>query len=370
MKIFVVGTRGIPNIPGGVEKHCQELFPRIVSRGHEVILARRSPYVKDKLRVWNGVKLEDCYSPHSRFLEAIVHTFIAILVARRFSPDIVHIQAIGPSMLAPLARAIGFKVVVTNHGPDYDRKKWGKLAKVVLRISEKLGGVYANEIIVISSVISDIVKKSCNRESSIIYNGVSPPIISKNDDFIRNLKLEPRRYILAVSRLVEEKGLHDLIVAFERMQIDTKLVIVGDADHESEYSLSLRKRAAVNPNIVMTGYLTGESLNQLYSHAGLFVLPSYHEGLPIALLEALSYGLPVLVSDIPANREINIPNERYFGCGDTETLRNKIIEFVDKDWNSDEKKHIKRTLSTIYDWNNIAEQTVSVYRNAIGRSAG
>ncbi|MDY7037769.1 MAG: glycosyltransferase family 4 protein, partial [Thermodesulfobacteriota bacterium] len=133
MKIFVTGIRGIPDIPGGVEKHCEELFPRIAKRGHDVLIATRNTYITNKINEWQDVRLINCFAPQKKSFEAIVHTFIALLKARWHCPDVLHIQAIGPSLLTPLARLMGLKVLVTNHGPDYDRQKWGKVAKFIHR---------------------------------------------------------------------------------------------------------------------------------------------------------------------------------------------------------------------------------------------
>jgi glycosyltransferase involved in cell wall biosynthesis len=365
MKIFVTGTRGIPDIPGGVEKHCQELFPRIAARGHEVLLCTRSSYVSQKNDEWHGVKLIDCFAPKKKSFEAIVHTFIALLKARWHSPDVLHIHAIGPSLLTPFARLMGLKVIVTNHGPDYDRQKWGKMAKFLLRMGEKMGGLYANEVIVISSTIADIIKRRCHREPNIIYNGVTIPVKSKETDFLSKISTDPARYILAVARFVPEKGLHDLIKAFKSMNSDYKLVIAGDADHETNYSKSLRRMAGDDPRIILTGYITGEPLNQVYTHARLFVLPSYHEGLPIALLEALSYALPVLSSDIPANKEVGLPNERYFRCGDVDHLKERMENLLEKGLSEEERHKIQNQIETKYNWEKIADQTIEVYEKII-----
>ncbi len=172
MKIFVTGTRGIPDIPGGVEKHCEQLYPRIVAKGHEVLLARRPDYAKDTLTEWRGVKLVDCFAPKKKSLEAIVHTVGAIIQARKWGADVIHIHAIGPALVVPFARLLGMRVVFTNHGPDYDRQKWGGLAKFMLKLGEKLGGIFANEVVVISEVIREIIQKRCKRQSHLIYNGV------------------------------------------------------------------------------------------------------------------------------------------------------------------------------------------------------
>lgn len=369
MKIFVTGTRGIPDIPGGVEKHCQELYPLIAIKGHEVLLATRKPYVTKQRHSWQGVRLVPTFSPRIKNLEAIVHTFLAVLKARIFRPDIIHIHAIGPGLMVPLARLLGFSVVVTNHGPDYERQKWGSVGKVMLRLGECLGGRFANEIIVISNVIAEIVQKRCGRASNLIYNGVSLPDKSINRDFLDSIGATPGKYVLAVSRFVPEKGLDIMIKAFQGLDGDYRLVIAGDADHETDYSRSLKRMMAEDNRIIPTGYITGESMNQIFSHARLFVLPSFHEGLPIALLEAMSYGLSVLVSDIPANLEVGLPAERYFRCGDETDLREKMDVLLQKELTEMEKRDLRFQVTEKYNWLKIAEQTVKVYEKALGHGA-
>jgi len=270
------------------------------------------------------------------------------------------INAIGPSLLTPFARLIGLRVVVTNHGPDYDRQKWGRVAKFVLRLGEKMGGIYANEVIVISSVIANIIRERCHRESNLIYNGVNLPQKSKESDFITKIGTEPSKYIVAVARFVPEKGLHDLIAAFKGLEGDYRLVIAGDADHETEYSRDLKKMASEDDRIILTGYITSEPLNQVYSHARLFVLPSYHEGLPIALLEALSYGLAVLVSDIPANKEVELPAERYFRCGAIDELKEKMKVLLEKELSEEERKEIQNQIEEKYNPSTICLPTGQV----------
>lgn len=366
MKIFVAGTRGIPDIPGGVEKHCQELYPLIAAAGHEVILATRTPYVGARQQEWQGVKLAHIYAPRRKSMEAIVHTFLAILKARLCSPDIVHIHAVGPALLVPFARLLGLKVVFTNHGPDYDRQKWGRLAKFVLRLGEKLGGKWAHEVIVISNVIKDIIRRRCGRDSNLIYNGVPIPELSTRTDFLERHHIKPGNYLLAVARFVPEKGLTDLIQAFRQLESGVQLVIAGDADHETDYSRKVKKTAAVDDDIVLTGYITGEDLNQVFTHARLFVLPSYHEGLPIALLEAMSYGLRVLVSDIPANKEVALPEQCYFRCGDIADLVAKIDFLLAQTMAAEEKDEFRKRIMENYNWGKIAEQTIGVYEKTEG----
>jgi glycosyltransferase involved in cell wall biosynthesis len=365
MKIFVTGTRGIPDVPGGVESHCQHLYPLVVQHGHSVKLCRRSGYVDDGLASWRGVELVDIFSPGKKSLEAIVHTFLAILEARRWGADVLHVHAVGPSLMIPFARLLGMKVVMTNHGPDYDRQKWGGAARTILKLGEYLGGRCANEVIVISQHIREIVRRRCARDSVLIPNGVEIPKPATARDFIDDQGLEPGQYLLAVARFVPEKGLHDLVSAFDRIETPWKLLIAGDADHEDDYSRTLKEAAAANPDIVLTGYLTGEALHQAYSHAGLFVMPSYHEGLPIALLEAMSYGLPVLVSDIPANLEVNLGTQAYFSCGNVAELAEQILNKTSVRYTEAQRTAQVETVRKNYDWVTIAADTVRVYEGLV-----
>jgi glycosyltransferase involved in cell wall biosynthesis len=365
MKIFVTGTRGIPDIPGGVEKHCQELYPRISARGNEVAIATRSSYIHSDDLQWQNIRLIKSFAPRLKSLEAILHTFFALLKARSLHPDVVHIHAIGPALLTPVARLLGYRVVITNHGPEYDRQKWGKLAKSVLRFGEKLGGTFANEVIVISSIIQGIIRERCHREGNLIYNGVPLPQKSRETNFLNEHGIESGKYLLAVARFVPEKGLHDLVDTFKKVDSNNKLVIAGDADHETDYSKRLRESASKDNRIILTGYITGEELNQVYSHARLFVLPSYHEGLPISLLEAMSYGLPVLVSDIPANKEVKLPKERYFKCGDIDDLKEKIEGLLLSHMTENEQKNIRKQIEQKYNWDKIADQTIKVYEKVL-----
>lgn len=365
MKVFVTGTRGIPDIPGGVEKHCQELYPIIAAKGHQILLSTRKPYVTSYQSEWQGVHLVHTYAPHRKSIEAIAHTFLSVIKARLFNPDIVHIHAIGPGLMVPFARLLGLKVVVTNHGPDYDRQKWGIAAKTMLRLGEYLGSYFANEVIVISKIIEGIVQKRCDRSVHLIYNGVVLPEKSEKIDFLNKIGVAKKEYIIAVSRFVPEKGLDLLIQAFQSMDTDFKLVIAGDSDHETQYSKSIRELAAQDNRIILTGYIGGEELNQVYSHARLFVLPSFHEGLPIALLEAMSYGLSVLVSDIPANLEVGLSQDRYFKCGDVYDLQQKMKILVEKQLTEVEKQKIQRQIEIDYNWNIIADQTIEVYKKVM-----
>lgn len=360
MNIVVTGLRGFPQIQGGVETHCEELCPRLAKLGCKVTVTRRKPFVKENpiLTTYEGVQFIDLNTPKKRGWEAAIHTFKSVWYAFRTKADIIHIQAIGPSIVIPFAKILGLKVVATHHGPDYDRRKWGKFAKFVLRFGEFCAARWADEIIVISTVIQNILIKKYNRKDThLIYNGVNKPLPSNSTDYICQLGLTPKKYLLAVGRFVEEKNFDKLILAFAQSKhaSDYKLVIAGDADHENSYSKSL-KASARQHHVILTGVVKGSSLQELYTHAGLFVLPSSHEGLPFTLLEAMSYQIPVLVSDIPANMAIKLPADCYFHYD--EDCISELSKAID--YKLDHNKAHRYDL-TSYNWEHIANQTYQVY---------
>lgn len=361
MKIVVTGTRGIPNIMGGVETHCEELFPRIAKRGFDVTVIRRTDYVKDDLKEWKGVKLVNIDSPKKKSFEAIIHTFRAINEAKRLKADILHIHAIGPALLVPYAKMLGMKVVFTHHGPDYDRDKWGFAAKTMLKLGERMGCMFADEVIVISDVIRNLIKRKYNRTSHVhlIYNGVSQPEICDYPEYFNELGIEKGKYILGMCRFVPEKNLHHLVEAFTKVKSrneveDIKLVLAGDTDFEDDYSRNLKEMARKN-GVVLTGFIKGKKLHSLLTNCLCYCLPSSHEGLPIALLEAMSYGVKVIVSDIPANKEVGLPESDYFPVGNVDALTEKLKTVVNQPL-----QHIDYDMKK-YDWEKIADQVRDVY---------
>ncbi len=363
MKIVVTGTRGIPAIPGGVETHCEELYPRIAAMGHDITVIRRKPYVEQASDSYRGVRLVDISSPKKKSLEAAIHTFLAVLKARRMNPDLVHIHAVGPSIMVPVARLLGLKVVMTNHGPDYNRQKWGKLAKNVIRMGEKWGTKYSTRVIAISKMIVRSLAENYGRtDTALIYNGVNTPAKSPRTDYIESLGLRPgEKYFLTVGRFVEEKGFHDLVAAYRAAGLkDFKLVIAGDSDHPDAYSESLKQKAR-EAGAILTGYIKGEKLNQVFTNASVFVLPSYHEGLPISLLEAMSYNLDVVVSDIEANKLDCLEPGDFFPAGNVEALTKALSKKA-----GSYVKDREYDLSA-YNWDTIAQQTLEVYKDVAAR---
>lgn len=358
MKIVVTGTRGIPEIMGGVETHCEELFPRLARRGFDVTVIRRSNYVHDSLAEWKGVKLVTLPSPKKKSFEAIIHTFRAIRCAKRLKADIIHIHAIGPALLIPYAKLLGMKVVFTHHGPDYNREKWGKAAKAMLKLGERLGCMYADDVIVISDVIRRLIAEKYDRTQRVhlIYNGVPAPEKCDYPEYFSELGIEKGRYILGMCRFVPEKNLHHLVEACSRINMNgCKLVLAGDADFEDDYAIKLKGMAKRN-NVVLTGFVKGKKLHSLLTHCRCYCLPSSHEGLPIALLEAMSYGVKVLVSDIPANLEVGLPETDYFPVGDVSALADKLQAVVNAPLTPMVYQMEK------YDWEKIADQVAVVYQ--------
>ncbi len=373
MKIVVTGTRGIPNVMGGVETHCEELFPRLARRGFDVTVIRRKNYVSDGQTEWNGVKLADIDCPKRKSFEAIIHTFRAINKAKRLGADVVHIHAIGPALLVPYAKMLGMKVVFTHHGPDYDREKWGMAAKAVLKLGERFGCMFADDVIVISDVIRNLVKRKYGRAERVhlIYNGVSQPKACDYPEYFEELGIEKGKYILGMCRFVPEKNLHHLVEAYARIKNgqlksknsadEIKLVLAGDTDFEDGYSCRLKETARMN-GVVLTGFVKGRKLHSLLTNCRCYCLPSSHEGLPIALLEAMSYGVKVIVSDIPANLEVGLDKEDYFHVGDIDALAGKLKAVIERPL-----EHMNYDMRK-YDWEKIAGQVTEIYTKNLSQT--
>lgn len=364
LRICIVGTRGIPDLQGGVEKRIENIYTRM-SDFFELHVFNRAPYFKKKPSFYKGIRLHYLWAPRNKYLEVPIHTLLSILAAKFYSPDILHFQAIGPSIFIPFAKILGFKkIVVTHHGPDYLREKWKGFAKVILKLGEYFSIKFADKIIVVSNYIKKYLEEKYHRyDLVVIPNGVDIPEILKDGDTLEKYGLKPKKYVFTACRFVPEKGLVDLIEAYGRINNPTfKLVIAGDADHESDYSRRVKSLAKQTPGVILTGVLSGRPLSELYSNAGLFVLPSYYEGLPIALLEALSYGLPVLVSDIPQHKEIPIPEYRFFPVGNVEVLKEKILQLYSRGITEEEKQNQISYLKEHFNWRKIAQQVITIYK--------
>jgi glycosyltransferase involved in cell wall biosynthesis len=354
MNIFVFGTRGIPDIQGGVEQHCERLYP-LLSHQYVITIFRRSPYIHNKWKSWNNLHFVNLPSTKIKGFEAFFHSFLCAIICIFRRPDIVHVHNIGPGIWTPLLRLFKLKVVLTYHSPNYEHAKWNFFAKSILRLGEYLALRYASYVIFVSQKQREKFTEKIMAKSAWIPNGVLQPALSVSTGYIDSLGIAPQKYILAIGRITQEKGFDYLIKAYKNLcRSDYNLVIAGGIDHVTDYSKQIIKMAKEN-NVLLTGFVSGEKLRQLYTHAKAFVLPSSHEGMPIALLEAMSYRLPVIASDIPANVEIGLSPECYFQVGDVRELTerlNKAIKDPAQSINYDMKK---------YNWDEIAKQVIKVY---------
>ena len=363
MKVCVLGLRGIPDVVGGIETHCQQLLPRLkqIRPADDFVVLSREAYVPPGPYDHDGLKVVPLWHARGRHFEAITNALVAVFHARFKSHcEVVHIHAIGPALVAPLARALGLKVVVTHHGTDYDRAKWNSFAKWVLRMGERCAVRFSDRVIAVSPTLCQSLKQAFPRHASKIFyvpNGASHfdahPANADMNGVLQRFGLERGNYVISVGRIVPEKGFHDLVEAYGRSGIDAKLVIVGGAEDGDPYFQKLRQNAG--KNIVFTGYMGQADLAVLLSDASLFVLPSYHEGLPIAALEAASCGAPILLSDIQPNKDLGLPESNYFRVGDIDDLSENLQRDPDT-FRIDLQATIER-----FDWDVIARQTSDVY---------
>jgi glycosyltransferase involved in cell wall biosynthesis len=355
----------MPNVQGGVETHAEELYGRLAPLGCDVEVIVRSPFVPARQKMFGPLRLTRIWSPRTSGLETLVHSFLGVLYAGFVRPDILHIHAVGPAIVTPIARMLGLRVVVTHHGPDYDRDKWGGFARWVLRVGESLGMRFASARIVISKVIAGLVRSKYGLGCDLIPNGVVLRDFPTRSECLVPFGLEPGRYFLQVSRIVPEKRQLDLIQAFAAMKSTAwKLALVGSGGTD-DYTQRV-EAAARTSGVVLTGFQSGAALQQLFGHAGAFVLPSSHEGLPIALLEALSYGLPSMASDIPANLEVELDPSSYFPLGDLAALTRKLEDFAKLPQDAADNRRRKQWVAQKYDWERVARQTLAVYERIKG----
>jgi glycosyltransferase involved in cell wall biosynthesis len=367
MKIAVAGLRGFPDIQGGVESHCLNIYPRLVNMGFEVVVLGRRRYLLGHDDQYLGVQFVRLPCPSSASLETVVHTTLAVLYCGFWlRPDVLHLHAVGPGLLVPLARAFGLKVVLTHHGEDYHRQKWGAFASSILRVGEYLGCKFANRVIVISEALKNLTAQKYSVEATLIPNGVERTQSGYGKEVLDAHGLSPGRYILLVGRLVPEKRQVDAIQAFLSLKragslVDYKLCVVGAADHQSAYLLEMRSAALDDPSVVFLGFQTGEALAQLYRWAGLYCLPSSHEGLPISLLEAMSYGCRILASDIGPNMEVGLSPQSYFPLGNIPALSSSMLALLEAE-DFDPGLYAMK-LSTVYNWDSISRATGAVFRS-------
>ncbi len=337
ISIAMLGHKRIPSREGGIEIVVEELAVRMAARGYRVTCYNRSGHHVSGKEFdtrrggeYRGVRLKTAAAINRKGLAAVTSSFFASLAAAVGPYDVVHIHAEGPAAFCWLPRLMGKRVVVTVHGLDWQRAKWkGGLGARYIHLGEKMAVRFAHEIIVLNRAAQQYFKDSYGRETRLIPNGVSRAEYAAPDRIREVFGLEKDAYLLFLGRMVPEKGIHYLIEAFRGVQTDRKLVVAGGASDSEAYIDRLKEQAGGDSRIVFTGFVQKELLRELYSNAYVYVLPSDLEGMPLSLLEALSYGCCCVTSDIPECVDVTGEHGVAFQKGSAVDLRVKLQELCD-----------------------------------------
>lgn len=368
MKIIMLGHKRIPSREGGVEIVVEELATRMVSLGHEVIVYNRGgthiagkefEKKKKKIKSYKGVQIKTIPTCNDKRLNAIMYSFFATIKASLTSCDILHFHAEGQCVFLPLAKLLKKRCIVTVHGLDWQRSKWGGFATKVILLGEKHAAKYADEIIVLSNGVQEYFKETYQRETSFIPNGIVIPE-KKEANLIKKYQLEKESYLLFLARIVPEKGLDYLLDAYKELDTTKKLVLVGSASHSDDYFDEIKAKVAKDKRIIMTGFLEGDIIGELYSNCAAYILPSDVEGMPLSLLEAMSYGCKCITSDIKENKDVLGCYGTTFQKSNAKDLRNVIEKAL-----NEEKQDVNEQISYIrehFDWDQITNTTLQRYK--------
>lgn len=370
MKIAMLGQKRIPSREGGVEIVVEELATRMVSLGHDVTCYnRRGHHVSGEqfdsknLDEYKGVRLKSVPTIEKKGLAAMSSSFFAAIKAAFGKYDVVHFHAEGPCAMLWLPKLMGKRCVATIHGLDHQRAKWGNFASKYIMLGEKCAVKFADEIIVLSENVQQYFMKNYGRKTRFIPNGTTKAEILPADIIKREFELEKDNYILYLGRIVPEKGIQYLIDAFKDVDTDKKLVIAGGASDTDSFMNELKEKAKNDDRIIFTGFVQGEKLEELYSNAYIYTLPSDLEGMPLSLLEAMSYGNCCLVSDIAECADVVENVGVKFKKSNVNDLKNKLQMLCDN-------KQIVETIKSQsadfvcskYDWDKIVEKTLKLYK--------
>ena len=370
MKIIMIGQKGIPAAYGGIERHVEELSLELTKQGHDVLVYARKWFTDKNIKNYHGIKIQHIPTVHTKNLDAIIHTFISSIHAVFQKPDIIHYHGVGPALLSWIPRILSpkTKVVVTMHCLDRYHQKWGMFARLMLRLGEKAGCVFAHQTISVSRTIQNYCLNEYQKQTTYIPNGIRTTT-HQNYALIDQWNLKPEKYVLMVSRLVRHKGAHYLLEAWQiarqqnpELLKDYKMVITGDSVFTDDYVTQLRQIARGDNSIVFTGWQKGQAVAELYANTALFVNPSENEGLPITVLQAMSYARPVLVSDISEHKEIISDSKFWFTNTNIYSLAEKIAELIQKpELLKNNGEQNKVLVEKNYNWEDIAKQTNKVY---------
>lgn len=365
MKIAMIGQKSmvVEGRAGGIEKHVAKISTRLVEAGHEVTVYSRTRYAPERPTQIDGVKVKYIPTIYTKNLEAIIHTFLSTLHAVTGQYDIIHYHGVGPSTLAWIPRLLAWRtsVVTTFHAQDKYHTKWGVFARAYLNFGEWAAVHFAHYCITVSHVLQVYCRRKFKREVVYIPNGAELKEVSSFDE-LAQFDLEPQKYILNVGRLVPQKGLQFLIKAFREMETEMKLVFVGRPSFSDQYYKKLRRLAAGDARIKFLGFQSGDTLDQLYAGAYIFCSPSESEGLPLVVLEAMSFGVAAFVSDIPENLEAIHHTGFTFHSGDVIDLREQLTRLIHHPEQVRERAEESRAVIEVhFNWDMIASHIESVY---------
>lgn len=365
MKVAVIGLRGFPNTLGGIETHCEHLYPRLAEMGHRIVVYGRLGYMKSDVVYSDHLRVEAIQVNRTKNWETLEYTVRALGRAVREKPDVIHFHALGPSFFVPVGQLFGIKAVATHHGFDYQRAKWGKTARTFLRLGERVMR-RADAVI----CVSDHIREALGwREAYYVPNGVQVPEGAQvpqaqaGSAVLQELGVKSGEYLLFAGRFVPEKELPSLIQAFLQADTPWKLVIAGTGDPADPHTAHIHQLAAGSDRIVFAGFRSGADLHTLFDGAGCFVLPSSVEGLPIALLEALSFGLPVIASDIAPHRAVGYRPIRLVPLRNAPELQAQI-EHVSREAPGKDAGAVA-FVREHFSWDVIAKETERIYRNVL-----
>ena len=365
--MLLYGHKRIQEREGGVEIVVSELVTRLVKKGYDVDVYNRkgknvldSNSKKANIREYNGAKVINIPTINKKGLEALIYSILASIKVLFSKYDCIHYHAEGSCAMLWLPHLFKKRIVVTIHGLDWQRSKWGGFATKYIKFGEKIAAKYADEIIVLSKDNQKYFKQTYNRETNLIPNGVNKPIIRKPNIIKEKYGLEKNDYILYLARIVPEKRLDLLIDAFKKINTDKKLVIAGSASNTNEYFKEIKQKTLEDKRIIMTGFVKDEELDELYSNCFCYCLPSDVEGMPISLLEAMSYGKNCLISDIDENMQVCGKYATVFKKGDLDDLKDKLNMCLDEENRYDENEISKYILDR-YNWDDVVEQTERLY---------
>lgn len=354
----------------GVEIVVEELSTRLVKKGHKVIVYNRkgknvqdknADKEKKKIKEYKGVNIITVPTINKKGIDALIYSFFASIKATFSKCDVIHYHAEGCCAMLWIPHLFRKKIVVTIHGLDWKRSKWGGFASKYIKFGEKLAAKYADEIIVLSEGVKKYFKETYNRDTIFIPNGVNKPKIEKTDIIKKKYNLDKDSYILFLARIVPEKGLDYLIDAYKEIETNKKLVIAGGASHTNDYYQSIKEKVENDKRIIMTGFVQGQELDELFSNCYLYCLPSDIEGMPISLLEAMSYGCNCLVSNIEENMQVVNEYASTFEKGNVKDLKLKLIKCINGE-NRYSSNIISDYILNKYSWDKTVEKTFELYK--------